>query len=69
MDDDDFQLEDRAWWDLCRERGSRSFPPGALEKRKLVMLRRFAASKAELEPLVAEHIAEPSKPDPRTWVL
>lgn len=69
MDDDDIQLEDRAWWDLCRERGSRSFPPGALEARKRLMLRRMSASNAELELMVAEHIADPSKTDPRTWLL
>jgi hypothetical protein len=33
------------------------------------MRRRFAASQAELERLVAEHIADPRKPDPRTWRL
>jgi hypothetical protein len=33
------------------------------------VLRRMAKQNAELERMVAEHLADPSKPDPRTWVF
>ena len=70
MDDDwERQLEDRAWWDLCRERGARSFPPGALVARKRLMLGRMSAVNAELNRMVGEHVAEPTEPDPRPWVF
>jgi hypothetical protein len=69
MNEDDIRLEDAQWEKLWREHQSRSFPPGALELRKQTMLRRMATLNAELERMAAEHIADPSKPDPRTWVL
>jgi hypothetical protein len=69
MGDDDIRLEDAEWWDYCREQGSRSFPEGMLEQRKSIVLRRMAKQNAELERMVAEHLADPSKPDPRTWVF
>jgi hypothetical protein len=69
MDEDDIRLEDAQWEKLCRGHQSRSLPPGALKLRKQTMLRRMATLNAELERMVAEHIADPSKPDPRAWVL
>ena len=70
MDDNwERQLEDRAWWDFCRERAIRSFPPGALGARERLMLHRMSARNAELQRTVAEHLADPTKSDPRTWVF
>jgi hypothetical protein len=69
MDDDEIRRQDAEWWDYCREQGSRSFSEGALKLRKQTVLRRMATLDAELERMVAEHIVDPSKPDPRTWVI
>jgi hypothetical protein len=69
MDDDDIKLEDAQWEKLCRGHQSRSFPQGAPELRKQTMLRQIATLNAELERMVAEHLSDPSKPDPRKWVL
>ena len=61
--------DDPPFWAVLEQNRRTPLPPELVEASYQRLLRRMRARNTELERMVAEHIADPSKPDPRTWVL